>query len=159
MIRSTWRLPLAGGTNISIRSLNAISPTRSLFAVAENASVAATSAARSRFVTRVVVTADDPLRSTSSITVSSRSSTYVFTYGVPIRAVTFQSIERTSSPGSYCRTSENSMPRPRNTLWYSPRNTLATSRRARISMRRTRVMRSAGDGRAVPGIRIRRSIR
>ncbi len=38
--------------------------------------------------------------STISITVSSRSSVKSFTCGVPVRAVTFQSIVRTSSPGS-----------------------------------------------------------
>ncbi len=34
-----------------------------------------------------------------------------------MRAVTFQSIVRTSSPGAYSRTSANSMPRPLNTAW------------------------------------------
>src|SRR5262249_19631175 len=69
---------------------------------------------------------------------SSRSSWYCFTNGRPLRAVTFQSMERTSSPGWYSRTSENSIPRPRNTLWYSPENTSLTSLRVRISSLRTR---------------------
>ena len=34
-----------------------------------------------------------------------------------MRAVTFQSIVRTSSPGRYSRTSANSMPRPLKTAW------------------------------------------
>ena len=38
-----------------------------------------------------------------------------FTNGSPIRAVTFQSMERISSPGWYGRTSENAIPRPLNT--------------------------------------------
>ena len=34
-----------------------------------------------------------------------------------MRAVTFQSIVRTSSPGAYSRTSANSIPRPLKTAW------------------------------------------
>ena len=52
-----------------------------------------------------------------------------------MRAVTFQSMVRISSPGWYSRTSSNSIPCPLNTLWYSPENTSLTSRRVRISMR------------------------
>ena len=51
-----------------------------------------------------------------------------------MRAVTFQSMLRISSPGWYSRTSWNSMPWPRNTLAYSPPNTESTARRARIWM-------------------------
>jgi hypothetical protein len=32
--------------------------------------------------------------------------------GLPVRAVTFQSIARTSSPGTYSRSSSKSVPRP-----------------------------------------------
>ena len=41
----------------------------------------------------------DALASTSSITVISRSSTYFLMWVTPVRAVTFQSMRRTSSPG------------------------------------------------------------
>ena len=37
-----------------------------------------------------------------------------------MRAMTFQSIVRMSSPGLYWRTSENAMPRPLKTEWYWP---------------------------------------
>ena len=47
--RSTCRLPFFGGTNFSTSSVKMISPTRSLFRIAENARIAAISAARSRF--------------------------------------------------------------------------------------------------------------
>jgi hypothetical protein len=57
--------------------------------------------------------------------------------GVPVRAVTFQSISRTSSPGEYSRTSSKSMPRPLKTEWYSPASASVTSRRVRSSIRRT----------------------
>ena len=53
-----------------------------------------------------------------------------------MRAVTFQSIVRTSSPGWYWRTSMNSMPRPLNTEWYSPAKLSLTSFRVVISIRR-----------------------
>src|SRR4029079_4845164 len=51
----------------------------------------------------------------------------------PMRAVTFQSIDRTSSPGWYSRTSANSMPWPLNTERYSPVNSEFTSPRVRNS--------------------------
>jgi hypothetical protein len=50
--------------------------------------------------------------STRSITVISRSSRKTFTCGALVRAVTFQSMKRTSSPGWYIRTSSNARPRP-----------------------------------------------
>src|SRR6476661_8051644 len=58
--------------------------------------------------------------------------------GTPARAVTFQSMERTSSPALYSRTSSNSMPRPLNVLWYEPAITSSTSRFVMISICRTR---------------------
>ena len=54
-----------------------------------------------------------------------------------MRAVTFQSMVRTSSPGWYSRTSANSIPRPLKTEWYSPASGSFTSRLVRISIRRT----------------------
>jgi hypothetical protein len=51
-----------------------------------------------------------------------------------MRAVTFQSIDRTSSPGWYSRTSENSIPCPLNTERYSPVKTEFTRPRVRSSM-------------------------
>src|SRR3954471_12464251 len=50
-----------------------------------------------------------------------------------MRAVTFQSMLRTSSPGWYSRTSENSMPCPLNTERYSPVKSEFTSPRVRSS--------------------------
>src|SRR5690606_27371056 len=44
---------------------------------------------------------------------------------------------RTSSPGTYSRTSANSMPRPRNEDEYAPESTESTVPRARISICRT----------------------
>ncbi len=85
----------------------------------------------------------DALTSTRNITVSSRSSTKRLTKGAPMRAVTFQSMERTSSPGWYSRTSSNSIPCPLKTLWYSPEKTSLTRRRVVISMRRTFLRTSA----------------
>lgn len=72
--------------------------------------------------------------------VSSRSSVNFFTKGRPARAVTFQSMVRTSSPGLYSRTSSKSMPRPLNTEWYSPARLSLTMRRVRISSCRMPLM-------------------
>ena len=122
MRRSACRRPLRGGTKCSTASVKRTAPTRSLLRIAENASTAASSAASSLLKRRACRTAPTPDRSTTSITVSSRSSMNSLTYGRRMRAVTFQSMERTSSPGWYSRTSANSMPCPLNTEWYSPAN-------------------------------------
>src|SRR5947208_8043031 len=62
-----------------------------------------------------------------------------------MREVTFQSMLLMSSPNWYSRTSENSMPRPLKTEWYSPASDSFTRRLVRISMRRTFFRRSAGS--------------
>jgi hypothetical protein len=67
--------------------------------MADIASTAASSLASSLLKRARVPKRSEPERSTASITVSSRSSMYRLTYGFRMRAVTFQSIERTSSPG------------------------------------------------------------
>ena len=85
-------------------------------------STAAISAMRSRLVCPSVPNKPERLTSTSSTTVSSRSSSNTFTYGLRRRAVTFQSMLRTSSPHWYSRTSLNAIPRPLNAEWYSPAN-------------------------------------
>jgi hypothetical protein len=41
----------------------------------------------------------------------------IFTYASFMRALTFQSMKRTSSPAWYWRTSLNAMPRPLKTEW------------------------------------------
>lgn len=56
-------------------------------------------AAASRFDHSRLPKSIDALWSTSRCTVSSRSSAYFLMNGCPVRAVTFQSIARTSSPG------------------------------------------------------------
>jgi hypothetical protein len=117
MTRRTWVGPLAGGMCFSTRSLKRMSPTRSWLAMAEKARTAAISAARSRLSCAVEPNRLDAETSTSSMTVSSRSSVNFLMNGVPVRAVTFQSMERMSSPGTYSRTSWNSMPWPLNTEW------------------------------------------
>ena len=48
--------------------------------------------------------------------------------------MTFQSMLRMSSPYWYSRTSENVMPRPLNTEWYSPEKTSFTSPLVEISI-------------------------
>jgi hypothetical protein len=84
--------------------------------MAEKARTEAISAANSRFDWSPEPNKPDPLKSTIRIKVSSRSSTNFLTNGWFIRAVTFQSIERTSSPGWYSRTSSKFIPCPLKTL-------------------------------------------
>ena len=80
-------------------SESSAAPTRSPLRTAAKARSAATSAARSRLTIAREPKDWEPETSTARKTVRSRSSTYFLTYGSPMRAVTFQSIERTSSPG------------------------------------------------------------
>lgn len=82
----------------------------------------------------------DWLLSTTNTIARSRSSSNSLTKGLFIRAVTFQSIHRTSSPTIYSRTPEKAMPCPRNRLRYAPKNSHVVVRRARMynRMRRRR---------------------
>src|SRR5882724_199480 len=106
---------------------------------------AASSAVTARLACRCVPKPRLPLASTSSNRVRSRSSTYRLMNGVPMRAVTFQSMERTSSPGWYSRTSSNDKPVPLKTEWYSPPSRSSTARRARSWRRRICRTTSAGS--------------
>ena len=54
-----------------------------------------------------------------------------------MRAVTFQSMLRTSSPGWYSRKSSKSMPWPLKTEWYSPPTAARTMPRVISSILRT----------------------
>ena len=104
----------------------------SLFFKAENISSAATSTTRSSLERCVDPNTPEADTSTRNSTVNSRSSQNRLMKQLPVRAVTFQSIVRMSSPGWYSRTSSNSMPRPRNTLLYWPANRSFTVRLATI---------------------------
>jgi len=80
----------------------------------------------------------DALTSTMRRSVSSRSSTNFFTNGRPARAVTFQSIVRTSSPGTvFAHYASKFMPRPLKTLLVLAGRVSVTSRWVRISIWRT----------------------
>src|SRR6267154_6796492 len=138
--RSTWRRPFFGGRYRSTRSVTSSRPTLSLLRMAENARTLASSAARSRLLKEPDPKFPDALISTSRKMVSSRSSVNFLTKGRPARAVTFQSMVRTSSPGVYSRTSSKSMPRPLNTEWYDPARLSLTMRRVRISSCRMPLM-------------------
>ena len=120
--------PCAAGCRARRRRENSSMPTLSPFSTADSASNADSSTAASSLLRRPEPKSCDALTSTSSITVSSRSSTKRLMCGSPVRAVTFQSIARMSSPGTYGRTSSNSMPRPLNTERYAPAITSDTCR-------------------------------
>ena len=97
-----------------------ITPTLSLFLIAEKAKIAETSVANSLLNCFLVPKLPEPERSMRSITVISLSSSNIFIYGSLFLAVTFQSINLTSSPELYFRTSENAIPFPLNAVLYSP---------------------------------------
>ena len=69
-----------------------------------------------------------------SMTVSSRSSSNTLTKGLWKRAVTFQSMSRTSSPNWYSLTSENAIPLPLKAEWYCPAKMFVLSPRVFISI-------------------------
>ena len=102
----------AAGACSSISLSKRIAPTRLPPRVSSRAKVVASSQSTSSFGRSIGPKPIDGDRSSSSQAVSSRSSEYWRTYGVSIRAVTFQSMWRTSSPGSYSRRSRKSSPDP-----------------------------------------------
>src|SRR5687768_16858629 len=110
-----------------------------------NANRHATSAASSRLLSCTLPNAPEALTSTTSSTVSSRSSVNFFTNASPYRAVTFQSIVRTSSPGWYSRTSSKFIPRPLKTLRYWPAKAACTMPRVLSSSLRIFLRISRGD--------------
>ena len=113
---STWFRLLRGGSVSSSSLSNRIAPTRLPPLVRSRAKVVASSHRTSSFGRSIGPKPIEGDRSSSSHAVSSRSSAYWRTNGVSIRAVTFQSMCRTSSPGSYSRRSRKSMPAPRKTV-------------------------------------------
>ena len=137
MMYSMCLRPFLGGMYFSMRSEKKMTPILSLFCMALNAKMAAISVAISRLVRSVVPKSSEPLTSMSSITVSSRSSSNTLTKGRRKRAVTFQSMSRTSSPTWYSRTSEKAIPRPLKAEWYCPAKILLLNPRVFISIFRT----------------------
>ncbi len=80
--------------------------------------MAATAArARSRFSQLAVPKSMLAEQSTMAHDSSSRSATGSRTWGTVVRAVTAQSIRRTSSPSWYSRLSPGSLPRPGSSAW------------------------------------------
>ena len=150
IILNTCERPFFGGMNRSILSEKSIAPTLSLFPIALKARTAANSVMRSLLLTPFVPSSEEPLMSARMNTVNSLSSSKTFTYGAPIRAVTFQSIERTSSPCWYSRFSLNAIPRPLNALAYSPEKILSLKPRDLISTRLTRLSSSTVSISSIP---------
>ena len=115
-------LPFFGGMYFSILLLKKITPTLSLLLTALKAITAAISVIRSFFLLPTVPNKLLVLISTKSIRVNSLSSSNTLEKGVENRALTFQSIKRTSSPALYSFTSRKLIPLPLNAEWYSPVN-------------------------------------
>ena len=115
-MRSTWMRPDAGGMTASTPVSMTTAPTRLPPRVSTCARVVATSASTRSFWRSTGPKPIDAEWSSSSHAVRSRSSTYSRTYGSSSRAVTFHSMWRRSSPGTYSRRSVKSSPDPRKRL-------------------------------------------
>ena len=91
--------PTRGGTRRSAPSPNVTIPSRLPRWVARCPTASATPSATSAFRRSAVPNVIDGERSRMSQVVSARSGTWTRTCGTVVRAVTFQSMRRTSSPG------------------------------------------------------------
>jgi hypothetical protein len=90
----------------------------------------------------------DGEQSTRAQAVSTGSSSGTRTWGVPTRAVSGQSIQRTSSPGSYPRVTVGSPPGPGRRPRRSPCRTPSSRWPMRSSTRRSRLSGEAATGAA-----------
>ena len=110
--RSTCRRPPRGSMMRSIALSYSTAPMRLPSRVSSRPIVAASSTSTDSLVRSTWPKRIDDERSSSSHAVSSRSSMYWRTYGTSRRAVTFQSMYRTSSCAWYSRRSAKSLPEP-----------------------------------------------
>ena len=124
-----------------------------------NPTAALAARTRSRFSLAAVPNSMLADRSARTQVSSSRSATRSWTCGTVVRAVTAQSIRRTSSPARYSRLSAFSLPSPGSNPRCSPssrpssrRVTVSSSRRSRAS----RLVRGThhGDRHALPGFQL-----
>ena len=112
-VASSAARPVRGSVRTSLRPPNVITPRR-LPRCAERCAIAMeTPSATSALRRSAVPNCMEGEESRRSQVVSARSGTWTRTWGWFIRAVTFQSIRRTSSPASYGRTCASSVPPPR----------------------------------------------
>ena len=143
------RRPWRGRSTFGAPPPNATTPSRLPRRVATwpiaSATPSATSALRRSAVPNVI----EAETSSTSQAVSARSPTCTRTCGSCMRAVTFQSMWRTSSPGRYGRIIASSVPAPTCGVRCSPGTRLSTRRRtARSSERRTAGGTGPGPGRS-----------
>ena len=111
------RLPPAGGETISRPDPKVTTPSRLPRRAAKRPTTSAAPSATSALRRSAVPKCIDGEWSSRSQAVSCRSGTSSRTCGTSVRAVAFQSILRTSSPGSYGRMRSSSRPAP----WPRPR--------------------------------------
>ena len=104
------------------------SPTRLPRELAACPSASVTPSATSALRRSAVPKAIDGVRSSTTQVTSTRSARWTRTCGSRVRAVTFQSISRTSSPGTYGRICASSVPRPSSGERWSPASRPSTRR-------------------------------
>ena len=107
----------------------------------------ATSALRRAAVPNAI----DGERSSTIHVTSTRSARCTRTCGTVVLAVTFQSISRTSSPGTYGRTWASSVPRPSSDERWSPAS-IPSTRRATVSSSAFRRLSGTGPGPGRDGV-------
>ena len=157
-VRSRPSMPLrppAGGlTDGLARPPKAMTPSRSERRATKRPTTRAAPSATSALRRSAVPKCIEAERSRSSHAVSWRSGTSSRTCGTPLRAVAFQSMRRTSSPGSYGRMRSRSRPAPRPSPRWSPTSRPPERRVRAISRRRTRSS-AIGPGPGRAGVRSR----
>ena len=139
--RSRPAMPLRppdGGVTCSRPAPNVTTPRRSLRRATNRPTTSAAPSATSALRRSAVPKCIDGEVSRTSHAVSWRSGTSSRTCGTTARAVAFQSIRRTSSPGSYGRMRSRSSPSPRPRPRWSPTIRPPTRRLSVNSSRRTR---------------------
>ena len=150
------RLPWRAGEATGLRSPNVASASRLPRRTAKCPTASETPSATSHFRRSAVPNVIDADVSSRSHVSTARSATLTRTCGSPVRAVTFQSIMRTSSPGAYGRTCASSVPSPVAHERWSPASSPSIRRRTvRLTLRRSAAGSGPGPGR--PGVRAGRS--
>ena len=146
------RLPCRAGDVTGLRSPNVASASRLPRRTAKWPSASETPSATSHLRRSAVPKVMDADVSSSSHVSTARSATWTRTCGSSVRAVTFQSIRRTSSPGTYGRTWASSVPSPCAHERWSPASSPSIRRRTvRSTLRRSADGTGPGPGR--PGVR------
>ena len=138
--------PERGGTVTRPPGRRGAAPSRLPARAVRKPTAAVAASARSRFSHAAVPKSRLGDWSTTTQVSSSRSAIVSRTWATVVRAVRFQSMRRTSSPGWYSRPSPGSLPEPGTRPWWSPCRR-PSRRRVMVSSRWRRAAPRASPGR------------